>query len=622
MALATSGSIDPSSYPPPAASLARMFFDRVAATPHGEAFRHPTDNGWTSVTWAQAAKTVEAMAAGLLALGIRPEQRVAIISSTRVEWLYADLAIVCAGAATTAVYPSTAAKDIGYVLLDSGTRVVFAEDDTQVARLRAQRDQLPDVTHVVVFDGEMAGDWVLSLADLQALGERHLAEHPTSVDEAVAAVGPEHLATLIYTSGTTGRAKGVELPHRCWTYIAAGAQAIDILRPDDLHYLWLPLSHSFGKMLVAVQLQIGFTTAVDGRLELIVDNLAVVRPTFMAGPPRIFEKVHARVVQTVQEEGRVRRSLFAWAFHVGGQVSRASIRGERPNAWVRAQFALADRLVLSKVRARLGGRIRFLVSGSAALSQDIAAWFHAAGLVVVEGYGLTETGGGACIGDPEHPTFGAVGAPLVGSEVRLAPDGEILIRGPLVMRGYHNLPEATREVMGDDGWFATGDIGELDDAGRLRVTDRKKDLVKTSGGKYISPQSIEATFKAVCPLASQMFVHADRRNYATALITLDADALSQWAHARDLVPTEYSALVADPVVGAYVQSSVDELNTRLNRWETIKDFRVLDHDLTVERDELTPSLKIKRRTMEAKYAALLDAMYADRPADMGPWSVE
>ena len=609
MTFTTTGSTDTGSYPTPALSVARMFYDRVAATPHGEAFRFPTDTGWASVTWAQAAETVKTMAAGLLALGIQPEQRVAIASATRVEWLYADLAIMCAGAATTAVYPSTGGEDVAYILSDSGTRIVIAEDDVQVAKLRAQRDHLPDVIRVVTFDGQADGEWVLSLADLQALGAKHLVDGPTSVDDVVAAVGPEHLATLIYTSGTTGRPKGVELPHRCWTYIGAGAEAMGILRSDDLQYLWLPLSHSFGKMLSAVQLQIGFPTAVDGRMDKIVENLAVLRPTFMAGPPRVFEKVHAKIVQTVEEEGGIKLRLFNWAFAVGGRVSRARIEGRRPSRVVQVQHALADRLVLSKVRARLGGRIRFLVSGSAALSKDIAAWFHSAGLVVIEGYALTETSGGACIGSPEHPMFGVVGLPVVGTEVKIADDGEILIRGPLVMRGYHNLPDATTEVLAADGWLATGDVGEIDSAGRLRVTDRKKDLIKTSGGKYIAPQIIEVMFKAVCPLASQILVHGDGRNYATALIALDPDALAQWGRARALPATDYASLAGDPAVHAYVRSCIDELNSRLNRWETIKDFRILDHDLSVEAEELTPSLKVKRKVVETTYGSLLDSMY-------------
>ena len=607
--ITTSGSRDTSSYSTPAVSVARLFYDRVAATPDSEAFRFPTDRGWESVTWAQTQETVKATAAGLLALGIRPEQRVAIVSGTRIEWLYADLAVMCAGAATTAVYPSTGGDEVAFILSDSGSRIVFAEDDAQIAKLRAQRDHLPDLLRVVTFDGEADGEWVLSLEDLQALGAKHLVENPTAVDEAVAAVQPEHLATLIYTSGTTGRAKGVELPHRCWTYIGAGAEAIDILSRDDLHYLWLPLSHSFAKMLVAVQLQIGFATAVDGRIDKIVDNLAAIRPTFMAGPPRIFEKVYAKVEQSVQDEGAIKSRLFAWALGVGKQVSQARIQDRRPSRLVQAQYAVADRLVLSKVRARLGGRIRFLVSGSAALSTDVAAWFHAAGLPVVEGYALTETSGGACISRPQDAVPGVVGPPLVGTEIRLAVDGEIFVRGPAVMRGYHNLPDATTEVLDADGWFTTGDVGEIDEAGRLRITDRKKDLIKTSGGKYIAPQPIEATFKAVCPLASQMLVHANDRNYATALITLDPDALAQWGRAQGLTVTDYPSLTADPAVHHYVTACVQQLNGRLNRWETIKDFRILDRDLSLEDGDLTPSLKVKRKVVEARFDSLLDSMY-------------
>jgi len=606
---ATVGSLDPSGYPVPAASVGRLFLDRVAATPAAEAYRCPEPGGWASVTWAQAAETVRTVAAGLLALGIGPQERVAIASSTRIEWLYADLAVMCAGAATTSIYPSTGAEDVGYILNDSGTRLVFAEDDAQIAKLRALRDHLPDVIRVVTFDGHADGEWVLSLADLQALGARHLVEHPSAVDEAVAAVRPEHLATLMYTSGTTGRPKGVELPHRCWTYVGAGAQAIEILSIDDLQFLWLPLSHSFGKMLEAVQLQIGFPTAVDGRMDKIVENLAVVRPTFMAGPPRIFEKVHSSVVQTMEEEGGVKLTLFRWAFGVGDRMSRARLAGTQPGWSLRTQNALADRLVLAKVRDRLGGRIRFMVSGSAALSPDVARWFHAADLLVLEGYGLTETSAAACLVRPVDPAFGVVGPPLVGTEVSIAPDGEILVRGPGVMSGYHNLPDATAEALSPDGWFASGDIGEIDPTGRLRITDRKKDLIKTSGGKYIAPQAIEVMFRAVCPLASQMIVHADRRNYATALITLDPDALAQWARAQGLTATGYPDLAADPAVRDYVQASIDELNGRLNRWETIKDFRILDHDLTVEADELTPSLKVKRKVVESKYQTLLDSMY-------------
>ncbi len=584
--------------------------DRVAATPGTEAYRYPRAGGWESVTWAETEAIVRPLAAGLLALGIRREDRVAIASNTRVEWIYADLAITCAGAATTTVYPTTGAEDVGYLLGDSGSRIVFAEDDAQVAKLRSQRGRLPELASVVTFDGEGDGDWVLGLDDLRVLGERYLAEHPTAVNDAVDSVRSGDLATLIYTSGTTGQPKGVELPHSCWTYIGAGAESLNFLSRDDLQYLWLPLSHSFGKMLEAVQLQVGFPTAVDGRLDMIVENLAQVRPTFMAGPPRIFEKVHAKIVQTIEEEGGAKSALFGWAFRVGDRVSRARLQGGTAGPGMRLQHAVADRLVLSRIRDRLGGRIRFMLSGSAALSPDVAAWFSAADLLVLEGYGLTETSAGACIVRPTDPVFGWVGQPITGTEVRLADDGEVLVRGPSVMRGYHRRPEETAEVLDDDGWLATGDIGELDGKGRLRITDRKKDLIKTSGGKYIAPQPIEVQFKATCPIASQILVHGDRRNYATALIALDPEALAQWCRAHGLPTDDHAAMTAHAAVRDYVRECLEEVNARLNRWETIKDFRILDADLSVEKGELTPSLKVKRRVVEDAYRPLLDSMYA------------
>jgi long-chain acyl-CoA synthetase len=607
----TNEQLDTSRQPRPneATSVGAMFYRRVAASPDAEAYRFPTAEGWGSTTWSGTREIVDALAAGLLALGIQQEDRVAIASSTRVEWIYADLAITCAGAATTSVYPTTSADDVALILADSGSRIVFAEDDAQVAKLRGLRDRLPDLQRVVTFDGAADGDWVLSMQDLRERGAELLSGHPTAVEEAVAAIRPEHLATLIYTSGTTGRPKGVELPHRCWTYIGAAAEELHLLSSADLQYLWLPLSHSFGKMLEAVQLQVGFPTVVDGRMDRIVPNLADVRPTFMAGPPRIFEKVHAKIVQTVEEEGGVRATLFGWAFRVGDQVARAEREGRRPGPFTRAQHLLADRLVLAKVRARLGGRIRFLISGSAALSPEVGAWFHAAGMKILEGYGLTETSAGACLVRLDDPVLGSVGPPIAGTEVRIAADGEVMVRGPSVMRGYHGLPDATREVLDADGWLATGDVGAIDGHGRLRITDRKKDLIKTSGGKYIAPQAIEVLFKAECTLASQMIVHAEGRSHATALVTLDADAVAQWAAARGLAESDYARLTADPGVQEYVGRSIEQVNSKLNRWETIKDFRILGRDLTVEDGEVTPSMKVRRQVVEARYGPLLDSMY-------------
>jgi long-chain acyl-CoA synthetase len=591
------------------ASVARMFLDRVEATPGREAYRFPRAGSWESLTWAQTKDRVWALAAGLIALGVQPEQRVAIASSTRIEWILADLSINSAGAATTTVYPNTASEDVGYILSDSNSRVVFAEDAVQVGKILENRAKLDDLTKVVVFDGEGDGDFVITLADLEELGKALLAERPDAVDDVVAAIQPEHLATLIYTSGTTGRPKGVRLVNDNWVYEGVAVEALDILNVDDLQYLWLPLSHSFGKALEAIQLRIGFASAVDGDLDRIVDNLGEVKPTFMAGAPRIFEKVHARVTTGVQAEGGAKAKIFDWAFGVGKRVSALRQQGKEPSGLLALQHGLADKLVFSKIRERFGGRVRFFISGAAALSKDIAEWFHAAGVIVAEGYGLTESSAATFVNrPPDHVKFGTVGPPMPGTEVKIADDGEILIKGPGVMRGYHGLPEQTADMLDADGWLHTGDIGEVVN-GYLRVTDRKKDLIKTSGGKYVAPQKVEVIFKAVSPYASQIVVHGDTRNYVTALITLDPDAMETWAEQNSHSGKPYEELVALPEVRRMIEAHVNELNTRLERWETIKKFEILSQDLTVENGDLTPSMKVKRKSVEAKYMAVLDRMY-------------
>ena len=593
-----------------APTVGRQFMDRVAASPEREAYRFPRGDTWVSQTWRETGDQVTTLAAGLLALGVEPEQRVGIASNTRIEWITADLAIMCAGGATSTVYPSTGSEDVSYVLSDSQCRVVFAEDAGQVAKLLEHRAELPWLEKVVVFDGTASDDgWVVTLADLAALGERHLAEHPTAVEDRVASTAPDALATLIYTSGTTGRPKGVRLTHSAWTYEGTAIQALRILDADDLQFLWLPMAHSFGKVLLSTQLAIGFPTAVDGRAEKIIDNLSVVRPTFMGAAPRIFEKAYSRIVTMQAAEGGVRERLFKRAFQVGLEV-QARRREGRPVPFLMArQHALLDRLVLSKVRARFGGRVRFFISGAAALNQEIAEWFDAAGITILEGYGLTETSAGSFVNLPEDNRFGTVGPVVPGSEVRIADDGEVLVRGPGVMEGYHNLPEQTDETLDRDGWLHTGDIGELDADGYLRITDRKKDLFKTSGGKYVAPSAIESQFKAICPYASQFLVHGSERNYCIALITLDPDAIAMWASEHDLDGASYSAVVGSPQVREMVGEYVDTLNLRLNRWETIKRWILLDHDLSVESGELTPSMKVKRRVVEDNYRDEIAGLY-------------
>ena len=469
-----------------APNLAALFVNRVEATPDKEAFRYLDYGRWVSVTWRDAAARVESLAAGLLALGIEPEQRVGIASSTRYEWILADLAIMSAGAATTTVYANTNAADTGYILGDSESRVVFAENADQVAKLTESRGRLPTLDKVVLFDGSAAEDWVITLEDLTELGAKYLAEHPKCVRDAVAAITPDRLATLIYTSGTTGRPKGVRLSHQAWVYQGLAVAALDVVGEDDLQLLWLPLAHAFGKVILAAQLACGFVSAVGGRVDKIVENSAAVKPTFMAAAPRIFEKAHARIVTTARRQGGPRAKLFEKAFAVGLDVDRRRRSGQQAGLAKSLQHKLFDRLVFSKVRQVFGGRIRFFVSGSAPLNREIAEWFHAAGLLILEGYGLTETAGAGFINRPDHYKLGTVGLPFEGTEVRIGADGEVQIRGPDIMAGYHNLAEATAAAFTEDGWLRTGDEGRLDDEGFLSIIGRIKDMFKTSGGKYIS----------------------------------------------------------------------------------------------------------------------------------------
>ena len=592
-----------------APSVARLFLDRVAATPLAEAFRFPEDGGWTSVTWGQVGERARRVAAGLISLGIALEDRVALASSTRYEWVLVDFSVMCAGAATTTLYPTTNARDIAFIVANSGSRVVVAEDQTQVDKLLEHRAELPDVEKVVIIDGPGDGEFVITLDELEAAGERLLATSPKLIEQRVDAIRPEHLASIIYTSGTTGRPKGVRLPHDAWTYTAAAIDAVGILHADDLNYLWLPLAHAFGKVMLALPLIIGFPTAIDGRVDKIVDHLAVVHPTFMAAAPRIFEKAHARIQGMIAEEGGVKKRIFDWAIGLGIKASEVREAGGTPSPLLAIRLKVADRLVFSTIRERFGGRLRFFVSAAAPLNHDIAQWFDAVGIIVLEGYGLTETAAASFINRPNAYRFGTVGLPFPGTDVKIAADGEILLRSPGVMTGYHDLPEATAEALDSDGWLYTGDIGAIDDDGFLRITDRKKDLFKTSQGKYVAPSAIAAAFKAICPYASEMIVYGEERPYCVGLVSLDTDAITDWAAKNDLANLSFAELARHDSTRELIGGYVEMLNEQLNRWEQLKKFAILDRELSIAAGDLTPSLKAKRNVIVKNSADAIARLY-------------
>ncbi|MBQ0998206.1 long-chain fatty acid--CoA ligase [Streptomyces sp. RK62] len=606
-------------------SVATLFLERVAATPDAEAYRYPTPpasgegpDDWKSLTWAQAAERVHAIAAGLIELGVQPEQRVALASSTRIEWILADLGIMCAGAATTTVYPQTNAEESAFILADSESRVLIAEDAAQVAKAREKRTELPQLLQVVVVDpaGVETDDWVIALSELEARGAARLEKEPGLIKQRVGAITKDQLATLIYTSGTTGRPKGVRLPHDNWSYMAKAIAATGLVSGDDVQYLWLPLAHVFGKVLTSGQIEVGHVTAVDGRVDKIIENLPIVQPTYMAAVPRIFEKVYNGVAAKAKAGGGAKYKIFQWAAGVAREYAKVTQDNFRRTgtatapAGLRTKHAVADKLVYAKIREAFGGNLRACVSGSAALAPEIGYFFSGAGIHILEGYGLTESSAASFVNPGEAYRTGTVGKPLPGTEVRIAEDGEILLRGPGIMQGYHGLPEKTAEVLEADGWFHTGDIGELSPDGYLRITDRKKDLIKTSGGKYIAPAEVEGQFKAVCPYVSNILVHGADRNFCTALIALDEVALQPWAEENGLAGKSYAEIVAAPETVAMVDAYVQQLNAGLQKWQTIKKFRLLPRDLDVEHGEITPSLKLKRPVVEREYKDLIEEMYA------------
>ncbi|MEY8567229.1 long-chain fatty acid--CoA ligase [Corynebacteriaceae bacterium 7-707] len=603
-------------------SVGHMLRRRIAETPDRRAYSFPVSDGaggetWTAVTWAELGTQASEVAGGLMSLGIAPEERVAIASATRYEWALANYGIMYASAATVTVYPTTVPDDVSFILDDSGSRLVFAEDREQVDKLLGLREEIPGVQTVVLIDGTVpdgAGDWVITLDELRERGRAYLSENPSAVDDRIDATRLEHLSTLIYTSGTTGRPKGVRLPHRVWVFEAHASEVTsnsgpeNLLTIDDKQFLWLPLAHVMGKLLLVLPLHIGYETAIDGRIDKIIDNLAIVRPTFMGSAPRIFEKAYNGIATMMATEGGVKEKLFHWASRVCVQVFDADHGVGSASAWVRLQAKIGDRLVMSKIRERFGGNVNYFISGSAALNTEIARWFGAAGMPILEGYGLTETSAATCLTRPHIYRAGYVGPPLEGIEARIAEDGEVLIKGPGVMDGYHNNPEATAEVLDADGWFHTGDIGEMDSEGRVRITDRKKELFKTSNGKYVAPAQIEAKFKGLCPVASQLVVIGSDRPFVSALVTLDEDAVTAWA-AKNGVSGNYREILRAPETREMVQGYVDELNSHLNRWEQVKKFTILHRDLDVDYQEVTPSLKLRRKVIHEHFDKEIAAHY-------------
>ena len=533
-------------------------------------------DGWREVSWDEAARRVDALARGLLARGVGHGDAVAILAATSLEWVLLDWAVLSIGAVVVGLYPTSSAKECEYILEHSEAVLAFAEDEDQTRKLVSVRGALPALREIIPFE------WLEKLESDGRLA-RHLQPEPVEEDD---------LATLIYTSGTTGPPKGCMLTHR--NLVTAATCVVEGLQhPGDIVLLFLPLAHSYGRLAHQAASFRGATVALVADVARVPEALATVRPTVLPAVPRVYEKVHANTLGEIERAGGLRRRIGLWALGIGARASRARREGDRVPVFLSLQERLAERLVFAKVRDRLGGRLRVGVSGAAPLSTDVMEFFHALGVPVIEGYGLTECASSATVNEPSDFRIGTVGRPVEGAEIRVADDGEILVRSDAVFAGYYKEPEATAEALTGDGWLRTGDVGEVDADGFLRITDRKKDLIITAGGKNIAPQNLENALKS-SRFVSQAIVVGDRRPYVTALVTLDdAEVASSGRDPQELV-----------------QALVDDVNRDRTRVEQIKRFVILPRDFSPEEGEVTPTLKLRRNVIHEHFADEIEKLYA------------
>ena len=593
-------------------TLARMFWSRVDKSADRPAQQQKRGGAWVTITYREMGEVVRELALGLIALGRQKGDAVALLSSSRAEWVQADFAIFSAGCITVPVYTSYPPDLVAYVVNDSGARTLIVEDAAQLAKAleaRAKMDKLEQIIVIGGYDAPQPPEMVFTWQTLRRLGRDNAQAHASTLAERVASVKPDDIATLVYTSGTTGPPKGVVQTHA--NHIAAlgsSGQATPV-KEGWTHLLFLPLAHSFARLESFLGIYHGLTTAFAENLDKVGDNLKETRPQFICSVPRVFEKVYAKILAGVEAGSPAKKKIFNWAIGVGKDVSRHQQRGQPLPAGLALKRKIAHKLVFSKLHAALGGRLEWAVSGGAPLSRDIAEFFHAAGILILEGYGLTETCPVLTFNRPGKFKFGSVGPALPGVDLKIAEDGEICARGAnIATRGYFKQPDATAAVFEPSGWFHTGDIGHVDPEGFLHIPDRKKDLIVTAGGMNIAPQEIENRLKAD-PFISQVMVYGDRRPYPVALVTINPEELEKLARERGILATDPGVLVKHPVVVERVSRTVEEKNSQLQSYAKIKKFTVLPVDFTQEGGELTPTLKVKRKVVAEKYRGAIEELY-------------
>ncbi len=593
-------------------SLPEMFFARAREL--AEQVRYIVKRGeWVEVKWAEHERAVLEIAAGLVASGVEPGTKVALLSGTRPEWMEVDFGILAAGAVTIPIYPSNLPAECGYILWNSESVFCVVENDVQrkkITEVTEKGFELDAQNSRIALRGvfQIDGDGEGSVSSLRERGRAALASGGREeIERRIRAIKRGDVATIVYTSGTTGPPKGVVQTHGNHLATIRALDAIGGFRKGEIEFMFLPLAHSFARANEYFGTSAGLVTAFAQKIETIPDDIRATKPHYIPSVPRIFEKIYGRIVSTAAAAGFPKKAIFDWALAVGREKSRALQEGKQPPIWIEAQAAIADRLVFSTIREQLGGRVRFMISGGAPLAREIQEFFHAIGVLILEGYGLTETTPLLTANTPDAFRFGTVGKAVLGVTLKIAEDGEILAKGANVALGYFKRPEATAEAWDAEGWFHTGDIGELSADGFLRITDRKKDLMKTSGGKYVAPQNVENMLKTQ-PHISQAVLIGDNRKYCTALLCLDMDEVRRWAKGQGISGAD-AELAAHPKVQELVKSEVDAVNQHLASYESIKYFRVVPHEFSQETGELTPTLKVKRKVVNQKFADLIEEMY-------------
>ena len=592
-----------------AQNIPQMFFEGAAQRGHTPAQLVKRGITWQAMSWHTLQDMVRNIAKGLLTLEVQVGDRMALLADSRAEWVQCDLGIMATAGITVPIYPSSIPEQVAYILHNAEVTLAFVDTLAQLDKVLQVRDQVPSLRHIVVMTESppTTDPQVLSLDALLARGTAATAPEAL-LAERLQLLTPDHAATYVYTSGTTGPPKGVIQTHGNHLFMLQSCSAIIDLTAGDVHLLFLPLAHSFARFEAFLGLSLGLTTAFAESIEALPQNLREVRPTLLVSVPRVYEKMYARVLAAGTSGSALKQAIFQWCVRVGRQVSALQQRQQPVPGWLRLQHQLAHKLVFHKLHEAVGGRLRYFISGGAPLAQDIAEFFHAAGMLILEGYGLTETCPALTANRYNHYKFGTVGTALPGVELRLAADGEIMARGPNIAQGYYQRPEETAAVFLDNGWFATGDIGEIDAAGFLRITDRKKDLLVTAGGKNIAPQNIENLLKTDRYI-SQAMVYGDRRPYLTAILTLDLEETVRYAREHGITASTAAEFALHPQIRQLLEARVVQLNQHLAAYETIKNFVIAPTEFTPESGELTPTLKVKRKVVIQKYQVELDHLY-------------